>query len=52
MKTYLVYVRDENDALNRFVSDCGFDCVDEYCKEAFANPSDIDLRMKGSILCR
>jgi hypothetical protein len=60
MKTYRVYVRDvfvgeakgrdEKRALDSFVSECGFDCVEEYAREAFAKPDQIDLRLKGAVL--
>jgi hypothetical protein len=59
MKTYLVYVRDvfvgkakgrnDKDALSRFVSECGFDCIEEYARECLAKPGEIDLRLQGSV---
>jgi hypothetical protein len=57
MNTYLIYVRDvflgkakgrdETAAIKRFVDDCGFDSLDEYAKECFAEPSDIHAKMAG-----
>jgi hypothetical protein len=59
MKTYRVYVRDvfvgetkgrdEKRALSSFVSECGFDSIEEYAAEVFAQPDQIALRLKGSV---
>lgn len=56
-KTYLIYVRDvfvgkstgrdEQRAIDRHVSNCGFDSLDEYAKECFAQPSDIVAKRAG-----
>lgn len=56
-KTYLIYVRDvfvgkskgrtEKQAIERHLSDCGFDSLAEYAKECFAQPSEIVAKRAG-----
>lgn len=55
--TYLIYVRDvfvgkskgrdQAAAINKHISNCGFESVSQYARECFANSSDITARRAG-----
>lgn len=56
--TYLIYVRDvfvgrskgrnEQQAINRHIANCGFESISEYARECFAKASEVEARRAGT----